>query len=251
MDLLAQAVHRVLGQRLEVLPAAEPTQSTQPGVVYLDVAAIALAEHAALDMGRLQLAAHRQQRAAVVDERLCHVKAATVALAEAQRDVDPMVGRRRGDPVHLGTITRHRVLAVTGDELHTPGGRVEPDPPRIARQERLRERDELRATTGSLGDEVTTWSTPAAISSQRGSAWAAATRTCCDMSGLPENLGRGTDSLSSARAGNGLAIHARPLTSSACGAELSRCAPGFVPEDPVELALAGEPTRQRDRLKRP
>jgi hypothetical protein len=33
-----------------------------------------------------------------IDERLCHVKAATVALAETQRDVDPMVGRRRGDP---------------------------------------------------------------------------------------------------------------------------------------------------------
>jgi hypothetical protein len=66
-----------------------------------------------------------------------------------------------------------------------------------------------------------------------------------------KTLGRGTNSLSSAHAVNGLAIHARPLTSSACGAELSRCAPGFVPEDPVELALAGEPTRQRDRLKRP
>ena len=47
-----------------------------------------------------------------------------------------------------------RVLVVALDELHAPGGRVEPDPPRVAGQPGLGEGDEVGPARGGLADEV-------------------------------------------------------------------------------------------------
>jgi hypothetical protein len=118
VDLLVEAVHRVLRQRLHVLPAVEPTQPAEARVVHLDVTAVALAENAALDVRRLQLAPHGDDPAGVVDECLRHVQRAVLALAEAEDHVDSVLAGRGRDPLHLRPVAGDRVFAVARDESH-------------------------------------------------------------------------------------------------------------------------------------
>jgi hypothetical protein len=154
VDLLTEAEHRVLGQRLEVLPAVEGAELPERGVVHLDVTTVALTEHGTLDVGGLELAADRDHVAAVADERLRHVQTAPGTLAEPEDHEDAVLGGGRGDPLHLGAVAGHRVLAVAGDELHPPGRGVQPDPPRVAGDEGLAEGDQLGPTRCRLADQV-------------------------------------------------------------------------------------------------
>src|ERR1700732_1089550 len=59
--LRALAVHGVLGQRLEVLPAVQSADPAERGVVHLQVAAVTLAEDRTLHVRGLELAAHGDQ----------------------------------------------------------------------------------------------------------------------------------------------------------------------------------------------
>src|ERR1700681_3381121 len=84
VNLLVLGVHRVFRQRLQMLPAAQGTESSDVGAVMDgEVAAVALAEHGAFGMGRPQLAALRDGLAVGTDQPLPHIEAAAVAFRHA------------------------------------------------------------------------------------------------------------------------------------------------------------------------
>ena len=103
----------------------------------LEVRAVAFAEHGALDVRGLELAARLQRAALVVDQRLRDVEAARGLLAVAERNPDPVLARGVADAVELGRADDQRVVVVALHELHAPGRRIEPDPPRDSRAPRF------------------------------------------------------------------------------------------------------------------
>jgi len=154
VHLLVLRVHRILRQRLQVLPAAQRADAPERGVVDGQVAAVALAEHGALDVRRLELAPVRNRCAIGVDDPLPHVEAAAALLAVAHHDHDPVVPRRACEPVGLGRAVDQRIVVIALHELHPPGRRVEPDEPRVARQPGLGKCDQLGAPGGRLFDQA-------------------------------------------------------------------------------------------------
>src|SRR5258708_16768109 len=80
MNLLVLGVHRVFGERLKMLPAAQRAQSPDVGaVVDGKIAAVALAEHRALGMRRAQLAAPGDGFALGAAYPLRHVQSSPLA----------------------------------------------------------------------------------------------------------------------------------------------------------------------------
>ncbi|EWS53747.1 hypothetical protein X551_03450 [Methylibium sp. T29] len=154
VHLLVLRVHRVLRQRLQMLPAAQRADASERGVVHAEVAAVALAEHGALHVRGLELAAPRHRAALGVDDPLAHVEAAAGLLAVAHHDHDGVVAGRLGDAIGLRRAVDQRVIVVALDELQRPGRRIEPDEPRVAGQPGFRKGHELRALRGGLGDQA-------------------------------------------------------------------------------------------------
>src|SRR5258705_10493546 len=105
-----------------MLPAVQPAQPAERGVVDLQVAAVTLAEHRPLHVRGLELAAHGDQFACTGDERLGHVEAATGPLAEPEHHMDVMPGRGLADPVDVSAVTGHRAGEVPRYEPHASGG---------------------------------------------------------------------------------------------------------------------------------
>jgi hypothetical protein len=137
-----------------VLPAAQRADLAQICVEDGEVGPGALAEHGALDVRRLELAARMDDLAAGVDEHLPHVEAASGALADAEAHVDAVLGRGGPHPPERLRADDERVLEVALHELHPPGGGAEPDPPRVAGDPGLGEGDEVGAARRGLADEV-------------------------------------------------------------------------------------------------
>ena len=154
VHLLVLRIHRVLRQGLQVLPAAQRADAAERGGVHAQVAAVAFAEHRALHMRGLELAALRHRLALGIDDPLPHVEAAALLLAQAHDDHDAVLLGRLRDALGLRRAVDQRVVVVALDELHAPGGRVEPDEPRVAGQPGFRERDQLGAMGGGLRDQA-------------------------------------------------------------------------------------------------
>lgn len=63
------------------------------------------------------------------------------------------LGRLLKSPV-FDAVDHHRIIVVTLDELHRPGGRAQPQKEGVAWEEIFRESDELNAFLGRLPDKA-------------------------------------------------------------------------------------------------
>ena len=155
MNLLVLRVHRIFRQRLKMLPAAQ--RADAPDVERMDgeIAAIAFAEHGPLRVGRLELAALEGRLAVRADAPLRNIKAAPVALRDADDDVHlvslgglaQFVGRR--------IVVAQGIVEIARDKSprDRPRGRAEPNPPGVAGDPGFREGDQARARSARFIDQ--------------------------------------------------------------------------------------------------
>ena len=102
MDLLVLRVHGVLAERLQMLPAAERADIADRCFAHRQVGAVAFAEHRALDVRGLELAARLHRVALVVDQHLRDVEATAGFLAVPRGQPDLVLARRIAEPVEVG-----------------------------------------------------------------------------------------------------------------------------------------------------
>src|SRR5258708_16831024 len=82
VNLLVLSIHRVFRQRLQMLPAAQGAEPSNVGAIMDgEVAAVALAAHGAVSMGRPQFSALRAGLAVGTDQPLSHRTAAALPSA--------------------------------------------------------------------------------------------------------------------------------------------------------------------------
>ena len=84
------------------------------------------------------------------------------------------LGRLLKSPV-FDAVDHHRIIVVTLDELHRPGGRAQPQKEGVAWEEIFRESDELNAFLGRLPDKANSFVDSRVKVEKTGAAWTAAT----------------------------------------------------------------------------
>lgn len=137
-----------------MLCAVQGAEPAERAVDDLEVAAVALAEQAALDMGRLELAAVQEHAAVGGDHGLGDVEAAVVLLAVAERDGDAVLSggaADRGHPVAVGGERGGVVAADVGDLV---GDCAQPQEVRVAGNPYFGEGDERGPAPGRFRDQV-------------------------------------------------------------------------------------------------
>src|SRR5206468_11544234 len=128
--------HRVLRQRLKMLPAAQRAEPTElRDGMHGKIAAIALTEGRPLGMRRPQLTALGNGLSIGGNQPLGDVEAATVALAQTEHNVDSRLLGRLADALGLWAVVGQRVVEVPLHEStsNRPRRRAQPDVPWIPR----------------------------------------------------------------------------------------------------------------------
>src|SRR6202034_4463596 len=131
---------RVFRERLQMLPAAQCTEPADVGAIMDgEIAAVALAEHGALGMGRPELAAFGDGLAIGTDQPLAYVEAAAVAFGYADDRGELRAFHGFANFFCLRAVIRQRVVEIALHEAAAdrPGGSSKPDLPRISGNERL------------------------------------------------------------------------------------------------------------------
>ena len=150
VDLLVLRIHRILGERLQMLPAAEHAHLADGRVDHVQIAAVPIAEHRALDMRGTQFAARHLHLPGVVEQRLRDVETAARALAETHRQPEIERARRIGQALEFRRAERQRIVEIALHILHADGRRGQPDPPRITGNPGLGKRHQLHTLARGL-----------------------------------------------------------------------------------------------------
>ena len=86
MDLLVLCIHGEFGERLQMLPAAQRAEPADCDVMYRKMAAVALAEHSTLGVGRIELAPLGGGLAVRPDDPLSNIEAPSSTPGEPRHD---------------------------------------------------------------------------------------------------------------------------------------------------------------------
>src|SRR4029077_19561981 len=136
----------------QMLPAAQRAEPADCNVVHRKVAAVALAEHSTLGVGRLELAPLGNSLAVWPDDPLGNIEAPPSALGEPHHDEYVVTLGCLAQPLRLGTVVGERVVKIARHETahDRPGRRAKPDPERIPRDPGFRKRDQAGAGGAGL-----------------------------------------------------------------------------------------------------
>src|SRR4029077_846074 len=120
-------------------------------VVHRKVAAVALAEHSTLGVGRLELAPLGNGLAGRPGDPLGNIEARPSALGEPYHDEYVVALGCVAQPLRLRAVVGERVVEIARHEPahNRPGRRAKPDPERIPRDPGFRKRDQ--ASAGGAG----------------------------------------------------------------------------------------------------
>jgi len=153
MHLLVLGIHGIFGQRLQMFPAAQGAKPADRRVVHGYVAAVAFAEHGALDMGRLELAPPCDRLTVGTIDPLAHIERAASPLRDAENRRQVVAFGSIAQRLVLRTVDLDGVFEIPADKLHAPGRSAEPDPPGIAGDPGLGKGNDVDALRTGLVDQ--------------------------------------------------------------------------------------------------
>ena len=162
VHLLALGHQGVARQRVGVLAADQRADPPDLGRGDAQSARVAVGPDELFVERRHELAVVVENAAVGADQQVRIPQAADAgvrAFADADRDMDAMLARRRGKPRHLLAVATHGLHGEGAEEIVILDRRAQRRPYRKAGHETLRERDQRRALGGGLADERYAFST--------------------------------------------------------------------------------------------